>query len=146
MCLRRTRKFPRPRSSDGSYYQLRQSKNDFKCTTDSVWCYRGAVVAPTWKDVDTGQYLFGLQLRNITYIIGSIDNYMQLCTIEVDLSYLPLSPQSSYAWGGTYYRLDYDIILLFGLTELKAMVAWKENVCPLGFIPYIFIYKMLSGC
>ena len=49
----------------------------------------------------------------------------------MDLSYLPLSLRSNFSGEGTYYRLDYDIILLFGLTELKAMVAWKEDVGPL---------------
>lgn len=35
-------------------------------------------------------------------------------------------------WEGTYYRrLDYDIILLFNLTELEAVAAWKENMGPL---------------
>lgn len=27
-----------------------------------------------------------------------------------------------------FFWLDYDIVLLFGLTELKAQIAWKENV------------------
>ena len=29
---------------------------------------------------------------------------------------------------GSYYRVDYDVILLFGVTELQAQIAWKENV------------------
>lgn len=29
----------------------------------------------------------------------------------------------------TFYRIEYDVILSFGLTELKAQLAWKENVC-----------------
>jgi len=49
----------------------------------------------------------------------------------VDLSYLPLSPRRKSSGKGTYYCLEYDIILLFGLTELEAMVAWKEEVGPL---------------
>ncbi|KAE9397395.1 hypothetical protein BT96DRAFT_921574 [Gymnopus androsaceus JB14] len=28
----------------------------------------------------------------------------------------------------TYYKTNFDVILLFGLTELKAQIAWKENV------------------
>ena len=55
-----TKEFRRPLET------LCESKNEFKRTAFSVWCYRGAVVAPTWKDVDTRQYLFRLQLRNIT--------------------------------------------------------------------------------
>ena len=30
--------------------------------------------------------------------------------------------------GKTYYRLDYDVILIFGLTELKAQIGWLEKV------------------
>ena len=33
-----------------------------------------------------------------------------------------------------YYEVDYDIILLFGTTELKAQVAWKENVSGLNML------------
>ena len=28
----------------------------------------------------------------------------------------------------TFYELNYDIVLSFGLTELKAQIAWQENV------------------
>jgi hypothetical protein len=58
----------------------------------------------------------------------SIDNYTNLCTIEVDLSHLPLSRQPKYSGEGNFYKVKYDIVLLFGLTEFKAVVAWKENV------------------
>ena len=27
-----------------------------------------------------------------------------------------------------YYVLDFEVVLLFGLTELKAQIAWKQNV------------------
>lgn len=29
---------------------------------------------------------------------------------------------------GRYYEVDIDIVLLFGLTELKAQIAWTEDV------------------
>ena len=29
---------------------------------------------------------------------------------------------------GIFYYVEIDIILLFGMTELKAQVAWTENV------------------
>ena len=58
----------------------------------------------------------------------NIENYTKLCTIKMDLSHLPLPPLTKSSGEGIYYRIDYDVILLFGLTELEAMVAWKENV------------------
>jgi len=90
-----------------SYFRESDNRNDFKTATFAVWCYRGATAQPKWKDVDT-------------------KNYTKLCTIDVDLSHLPLMPRNRAA-GGTYFRLDYEIVLLFGLTELKALIAWKEN-------------------
>ncbi|KAF8161579.1 hypothetical protein B0H34DRAFT_701592 [Crassisporium funariophilum] len=91
-----------------SYFRESESKNEFKAATFSVWCYRGNVASPRWKDVDA-------------------KNYTKLCSIEADLSHLPLSPRNKPSAKGTFYRLDYEIVLLFGLTELKAQVAWKEN-------------------
>jgi hypothetical protein len=72
--------------------------------------------------------------------MGSIENYTKLCTIEIDLSHLPLSFRPKYFGRGSFYRLEYDIILLFGLTELKAMVAWKQDVGLLLFFVAFFIY------
>jgi len=87
----------------------------FKCSDSPfgtcdifIWCYRGNVVTPKWKDVDT-------------------NNYMKLCTIEVDLSRIPSLRQRRHKGKGTFYKVDYDIVLSFGMTELKAQVAWKEN-------------------
>lgn len=65
------------------------------------------------------------------YIIRNIDNYTLLCTIEVDLSHLPLSLLSNHSGVVTFYCLDYEIVLLFGQTEVEAMLAWKEYVSPL---------------
>ena len=33
----------------------------------------------------------------------------------------------------SYYKLQYDVIILFGLTELKAQIAWKEDVGSTSF-------------
>ena len=56
-----------------------------------------------------------------------------LCTIEADLSQVTVT-QPNTTGKGSFYRIDYDIILLFGLTELKAQVAWKENVSGLHML------------
>ena len=63
--------------------------------------------------------------------MGSIEIYTELCTIEVDLSHLPLSPHLNFVGDVIFYRLSFDIVLLFGQTELEAAVAWQENVGPL---------------
>ena len=35
---------------------------------------------------------------------------------------------ATYSSNGSYYKIKYDIVLSFGLTELAAQFAWKENV------------------
>jgi hypothetical protein len=63
------------------------------------------------------------------------DNYTKLCTIEADLSRVPLLPRPKATGQGNFYRVKYDIILLFGVTELNAQMAWKENVSDFHVVP-----------
>ncbi|EDR07866.1 uncharacterized protein LACBIDRAFT_298123 [Laccaria bicolor S238N-H82] len=72
-------------------------------------CYRGELASPRWRDIDAGMY-------------------STLCTIEVDLSKLAhsLGPRQTKD-GRVYYKVIYEIVLLFGLTELKAQLCWQEN-------------------
>jgi len=72
--------------------------------------------------------------------MGGIENYTDLCTIQVDLSHLPLSPQPKFSGRGTCYYFEYDIVLLFGLTELQAMVAWKEDVGLPFVLLHLFVF------
>jgi len=63
-----------------------------------------------------------------------------LCAVEVDLSRVPVTRERNVSGEGVYYRINYDIVLLFGLTELQAMVAWEENVGPSLFYCIRFIH------
>ncbi|KAF8901884.1 hypothetical protein CPB84DRAFT_1776920 [Gymnopilus junonius] len=90
-----------------SFHRESKEKTGFKSVESPVWCYRGENTEPKWKDIDT-------------------TNYSQLCNIVTDLSYLPLTPMTNPS-GQTFYRVHYDIVLLFGLTEMKAQVAWKDK-------------------
>ena len=56
------------------------------------------------------------------------DNYTKLCTIESDLSRAPMIIRPKATGKGNFYSVDYDIILLLGMTELKVQIAWEENV------------------
>ena len=78
--------------------------------------------------------------------MGNIANYTKLCTIKIDFSHLPLTPLSKSSGEGIYYRIDYEVILLFGLTELQAMVAWKENVSSALVLLNPNLFLELSGC
>lgn len=75
-----------------------------------VWAYRGKLADPQWKNIDT-------------------ENYSKLCRIQVDLKHLVDIADQFKRHGpeGTFYRLHYKLILLFGYSELKAVFSWKEN-------------------
>jgi hypothetical protein len=64
-------------------------------------------------------------------IIFFSDNYTKLCVVEVDLSQAILPKVTEE---GNFYAADVDFILLFGMTELKAQVAWTENVSNLHML------------
>ena len=55
-----------------------------------------------------------------------IDNFRKLCSIRIDAPSLPPTLERSIGNGG-YYRVNFDAILQFNSTELKAQVAWEEN-------------------
>jgi len=46
---------------------------------------------------------------------------------EFDLSRASVLTLPKTTGEGSYYAVEYDVILLFGMTELKAQVAWQEN-------------------
>jgi len=69
--------------------------------------YTGALAAPEWKDVEP-------------------DKFETLCHIKADIS--SASYQSNLVeTGGVGYKREYTIILLVGLTELKAQVSWIDS-------------------
>ena len=59
----------------------------------------------------------------------SSDNYKYLCTINASDPGLQirLSRQKNRN-GRTFYKLKFDVVISFSLTEMKAQIAWRENV------------------
>ncbi|KAF8632110.1 hypothetical protein AX15_002041 [Amanita polypyramis BW_CC] len=57
------------------------------------------------------------------------EHFVDLCVVTADVSKVKESirPQTNPNTGAVYYELHFDVVLLFGLTELKAQIAWKEN-------------------
>jgi len=70
----------------------------------SVLCYRGSQINPIWADTEPA-------------------NFTKLCDLEVDLSQIPKSVIRLSA-RRTYYSSECDLVLIFGLTELRAQVRW----------------------
>ncbi len=57
------------------------------------------------------------------------DKYSILCRITADTSVAAKSLKAQRCSDGTsYYRLNLSVIMLFGMTELKAQLAWVEDV------------------
>ncbi|KDR70823.1 hypothetical protein GALMADRAFT_254436 [Galerina marginata CBS 339.88] len=91
-----------------SYTRTSTTKSAFSKSVFDIMCYRGRNPNPMWKDIDP-------------------DNYTRVCFIEVDLSGLPMVPKFSAGTRKHYFRIEYDIVLLFGLTELRAQIVWMEK-------------------
>ena len=52
-----------------------------------------------------------------------------MCNVIADTSKLVRSLRPRQLFGGQeYYSIHFDVILLFGLTELKAQISWDEMV------------------
>ncbi|KAH7929509.1 hypothetical protein BV22DRAFT_1080676 [Leucogyrophana mollusca] len=84
-----------------------------KSTCDSIAteivCYRGDNPDPKWTDTDPGMF-------------------SNLCTVHANTSQVSksISPRKGYG-GVQFYRQEFSIILMFGLTELQAQISWMEN-------------------
>ena len=76
--------------------------------------------------VSAGRYAH-LLLLTLTIAIA---NFGVLCTVKADVTAAVsrLVPRRR-ADGRTYVQLEYEVVLLFGLTELKAQLRWFANVC-----------------
>ena len=50
-----------------------------------------------------------------------------LCTVTADISKVTWMKATALD-GSEYYHFKYSVILLFGLTEHKALLCWMEDV------------------
>jgi hypothetical protein len=72
-------------------------------------CYRGSKKpCPEWIDTEP-------------------DNFPTLCTVSADTSNMANDLRPIFGDVGLYFEQDFSIVLLFGMTELKAQIAWKEK-------------------
>ena len=70
---------------------------------------------------------------HIEYLPQAIGNFSVLCNITADVTSAvqKLKPRRRPD-GRTFYQFDFKVILLFGLTELRAQLKWSENVSQLS--------------
>ncbi|KAF8632452.1 hypothetical protein AX15_001886 [Amanita polypyramis BW_CC] len=80
-----------------------------KSLSVSLKCYRGrASTPPKWMDVTP-------------------EHFYDTCEVTADLSSFKRHLKPLQNGRREYYRFEMDVVLLFGLTELKAQIAWMEN-------------------
>ena len=71
-----------------------------------------------------------------------LDRVDKLCEIHVAPSdILDRLPVRTGPGGLRYYRWTFDVILLFGLTELTAQLRWYENVSHLPFFSCFSVWS-----
>jgi len=91
-------------------FYLDSAFQSLRTRSEKIKCYRNRKdKAPYWIDLDPGRFL-------------------DLCEVTADVTKLKnsLTPQYN-THGHKYYQLEFDVVLLFGLTELKAQITWIEN-------------------
>jgi hypothetical protein len=66
--------------------------------------------------------------------------FATLCSIEADTSQMITAMKPRRGRGGVFfYQQEFSVVLLFGLTELKAQISWVEDVSPLSSLCYWLI-------
>ncbi|KAG1792838.1 uncharacterized protein HD556DRAFT_1378586 [Suillus plorans] len=92
------------------FFTTRKSLAACESHSANIMCYKGALQEPQWLDTERS-------------------SFATLCTIHADLRELSrtLRPKMSALDQSKYYAFEFDVIILFGCTELKAQISWKEK-------------------
>ncbi|KAG1856935.1 hypothetical protein C8R48DRAFT_718351 [Suillus tomentosus] len=92
------------------FFATRKSLAECKSYSTDIMCYKGALREPQWLDTERS-------------------SFATLCTIHADLRKLSrtLRPKRSALDQSKYYEFGFDVVMLFGCTELKAQISWKEK-------------------
>ncbi|PBK65412.1 hypothetical protein ARMSODRAFT_891913 [Armillaria solidipes] len=93
-----------------SFSRRYRNLSDLNSVRSDILCYHGHKSDPRWVDTEP-------------------ENYSVLFTVAANTSKVAEALKPLLAKdGGVYYRIDYDIAIFFGRTELKAQMCWKEDV------------------
>jgi len=96
-----------------------------KRTFTRIVKYTGSSASPEWEDVEPGRVL-SFPCYFVESTQSQKDKFETLCRVEADLSRAPLTSKL-VGTGKMAYKRYYEIILLVGLTELKAQVGWVDS-------------------
>ena len=91
-----------------------------------IKCYKGLDCNPRWLDIDEGVSLSSV-LNGMTLLIYIFsDSYGTLCYIEAEFPSQNIKTSMSLL-GKIFHYVHYDVVLFFGLTEIKAQIAWIKS-------------------
>ncbi|KAJ6458048.1 hypothetical protein C8R47DRAFT_1246793 [Mycena vitilis] len=91
-----------------SYVKMGSRLSVLRSVAIEILRYEGQEEDPRWLDVDS-------------------EKYPVLCKVHADTSKVLKALKPQQGQSGAYYRLEIDVVLSFGLTELKAQISWVEN-------------------
>jgi hypothetical protein len=76
------------------------------------------------------------------------DRFETLCHVAADVSAAPSKLKFGESGKVCYYR-EYDVVLLVGLTELKAQIRWTDattvRIHNLGHLPFLTASSRIQG-
>ncbi|KAJ2922257.1 hypothetical protein H1R20_g14836, partial [Candolleomyces eurysporus] len=94
-----------------SYTMTRADDSDFNgFQVNPIFSYKGESSNPKW-------------------LIDEPDEYVVECLVKADTSMIKRELSGSYANGRLriYHRINFDVVLLLGLTEIQAQIEYLEN-------------------
>ncbi|KAL0574098.1 hypothetical protein V5O48_007857 [Marasmius crinis-equi] len=91
-----------------SYEQVAATADSLRNLSVELLHYKGHDDAPIWIDIEPKRF-------------------PALCTIEADTPNNLIDTGYDMRKGRSYHRCKFDVVLLLGLTELKAQISWKVN-------------------
>ena len=108
----------------------RNQFEEFNSVELVLMCYRGrAAKAPQWLDLDQGSSFHCAREDGCGSPTNAPTEFFEdNCEVFADLASLKSHLKPLWNGGKEYFRFEMDVVLLFGLTELKAYIAWKEDV------------------
>jgi hypothetical protein len=109
-----------------SYYHLYRNTYGNGVDSVAITSYNGTTHDPEWTDVEPSTHACGSPPDGS--LLTRADMFSRLCIVQADMSHIVLQPQRGKGGALIYYRRDFDVVLLFGLTELMAQVCWTEDV------------------
>ena len=86
--------------------------------------YTGDSAVPEWEDAEPGR-VFNFPWYFVRSAQTSKDKFETLCHVKADVSSAPYTSKLTET-GQLGYKRKYDVILLVGLTELKAQIGWID--------------------